>query len=301
MNLKMMGVIEDFLLTQQAEAMEKLRSGPQGLGLLGCAYKPHADEKQLKQHFYYLFAICQRWFPRQPLCLNTDTTRDWPAIDPFGKMTQWSAVELARLYVLLKFSQLVNQAIYQQGIDELFRTADVGELILLVSSLDSLPDAEIFLERAREAARSNMVSVFCAIAHKSSFARKFFDDSAWNQLVLKAAFLAVPIWCIDGLRERNNVELVAMLKHYVWERQAASRVVPWDIWICIVWLARSHEDVQYIQAQFPSASRSEKAAIILSLREHEIPEKIDIPMTELDRQTFEDKNLSWTQIASWME
>lgn len=250
------------------------------------------------RHFFHLFALCPRWFDQQPNAVAATSNTKWERHDPYGVLQSWQYPQLARLLVLLHVATEQIPERYVVSVNELYKTADVNELILLGQSLAFLPAAELFLDRARESVRSNIAPVFSAIAHRSDYARRFFDHVAWNQLVLKAAFMAVPIWSIPGLKERNNPELATMLRHYATERQAASRSVPWDLWICIGWLAESVQDLEYLQEQWRSASSKTQAAITLALAEN--PQKaaqITAGMLSLPGHRLSE--LNWPQLATW--
>lgn len=250
------------------------------------------------RRFFQLFALCPRWFEQQTNAVPADRHSEWERHDPHGVLRGWQYPQLARLLVLLQVANGQARERYVASVNELYKTADVNELILLGQSLAFLPDAVLFVERARESARSNIVPVFSAIAHRSDYARRFFDPVAWNQLVLKAAFLAVPIWSIQGLKERNNPELVTMLRHYVAERQAARRSVPWDLWCCIGWLAQPGTDLEYLRQQWNSAQTKTQAAITLALAENPLP-AAQTAAGMLSLPGHLTGELSWTQIASW--
>jgi hypothetical protein len=252
------------------------------------------------RRFFHLFALCPRWFEQQPNAVAANHRAEWEQYDPYGVLREWQYPQLARLLVLLQVAAGQAQENYVASINELYKTADVNELILLGQSLAFLPHAESFLERARESVRSNIAPVFSAIAHRSDYARRFFDHVAWNQLVLKAAFLAVPIWSIPGLKERNNPELATMLRHYAVERQAASRSVPWDLWCCIGWLAQSGQELEYLQRQFHSARPKTQAAIALALAEN--PHKgAQTAAGMLSLPGHRLSELSWPQLAAWTD
>jgi hypothetical protein len=252
------------------------------------------------RRFFHVFALCPRWFDRQANDVAADKQHEWDKYDRYKVLRSWQYPQLARLLVLLKVEQAVLQQSYVESINELYKTADVNELILLGQSLAFLSNAELFVERARESARSNIAPVFSSIAHNSDYARRFFDKTAWNQLVLKAAFLGQPIWSIEGLKQRNNEELVTMLHHYVNERQAAGRSVPWDLWCCIGWLVQPGEELEYLQQQSRPAAIKTQAAIALALSEN--PDKTAQSTAEELLSRLPDREagrLSWRQLAAW--
>lgn len=251
-----------------------------------------------RRRFYYLFGICQRLFGRDTCRVAGDALAQWQRHDPHGVLRGWSHAQLARLLLLLRLARDLAPSQFAACVDELFQTADVNERVMLVQSLPLLPDAGRFVERARESARSNIVPVFSAIAHNNDYARVFFDQTAWNQLVLKAAFLAVPIWSIIGLRERNNAELTMMLHHYANERQAASRSVPWDLWCCLGWLASADDELDYLQRQAAFADARALGAITLSLSENPHAAARALAATlraRLPADIVDD--LNWSQLA----
>jgi hypothetical protein len=68
--------------------------------------------------------------------------------------------------------------------------------------------------------------VFEAIACHNPYPFDYFDEAAWNQMVVKCVFTGAPINSIVGLEQRRNAELVQMLRDLVSERHAAGRSVP---------------------------------------------------------------------------
>ncbi len=113
---------------------------------------------------------------------------------------------------------------------QLFTTADVGELVALYQSLPLLPDPEQHLAQATEGIRSNMTAVFNAVALCNPYPTDYFDEPAWNQMVLKAVFVGSPLHLIWGLESRANPELARMLIDYAHERWAAKRSVTPELW-----------------------------------------------------------------------
>ena len=248
--------IASVLAAEQPQAFNRLQSEVHSL-------QQHFTQKT----FFYLFAICPRWFEKKQHVSSAELMQ----LDVFDVCGTWTPSQFARLYIILAIADQPGSDTFASAFNQLFQTADVNELILLVQSLQFISDSERFVARAREAARSNIESVFSAIAHNSDYAFRFFDQGGWNQLILKAAFLSVPIWTIYGLRERNNAELVNMIKNYIEERQVAKRNLPWDLWACLGWAAASDADLAYLYAQFEKLDGLSKAAILLSLRENMLP------------------------------
>ena len=67
---------------------------------------------------------------------------------------------------------------------------------------------------------------FEAIACHNPYPFDYFDEAAWNQMVVKCVFTGAPIDTIVGLRDRRNSTLVRMLEDFAAERHAAARPLP---------------------------------------------------------------------------
>ncbi len=93
-----------------------------------------------------------------------------------------------RTLLLLNF-HAEDAAHYLTSIEKLFSAADVAEQIALYQSLPVLPYPEQFKARAIEGLRTNMVTVFNAIALHNPYPMDYFEEAAWNQMVLKALFV----------------------------------------------------------------------------------------------------------------
>jgi hypothetical protein len=115
----------------------------------------------------------------------------------------------------------------------LCRTADVAELVALYRGLPLYPEPASLEPQVGEGLRSNMRSVFEAIAHRNPYPRAHFDDHRWNHMVLKALFIGAPLAPIQGLDERANPELARILCDFAHERWAAGRPVPAELWRCV--------------------------------------------------------------------
>jgi muconolactone delta-isomerase len=141
----------------------------------------------------------------------------------------WSLDQLGRAFLLLSLPHDDSIA-YGRSLDQLFASADVGELIALYQALPLLPHPTQHRARAAEGIRSNMTSVFNAIALRNPYPARYLDDNAWNQLVLKAMFVGSPLHLIWGLDQRINPALTQMAIDYAHERWAAKRTVTPELW-----------------------------------------------------------------------
>jgi hypothetical protein len=112
---------------------------------------------------------------------------------------------------------------------DLVRRGEVGERQAVLRVLAALPAPERFVEVAIDACRSNVETVFRAIACDNDYPARHFPAAAFHQLVIKALFVGAPVARIAGLAARTTPELVRMVDAYVSERTAAGRPIPDDV------------------------------------------------------------------------
>ena len=190
-----------------------------------------ADERSL----FAAFSAVPRYTGKQNLTLTTEDLQIAEEVQPGWFPAHWSVDQAARTLLLLALPS-DNEEKYLRSLDKLFTAADVGELVALYQSLPLLPYPERLQSRAAEGVRSNMTAVFNAVALENSYPADYFDDLAWNQMVLKALFVGSPLHLIQGLERRANPELARMLIDYANERSAAKRSVSPELWTLVDWV-----------------------------------------------------------------
>jgi hypothetical protein len=134
----------------------------------------------------------------------------------------WGADEVARAALLVRGAASVSP-------EELYDRGDNRERQAVLRALPLLDDAERFLPLAIEACRTNVLTIFEAIACENDYPQRFFPEPNWNQMVLKAAFNGVALARIVGVGPRRNAELARMATDFAAERRAAGRPVPADL------------------------------------------------------------------------
>ncbi|MBP0631185.1 MULTISPECIES: EboA domain-containing protein [unclassified Cupriavidus] len=167
-----------------------------------------------------------------PLNPGPDELRLLSAGIPGWDMSRWSLLEALRVALLLASPDMEGDA-FPITLEHCFRFADHGESCALYRALALLPSGERFVWRAGEGCRSNMRSVFEAVACDSPYPAQHFDEVAWRQLVIKAVFIDVPLWRIDGIDRRLSPELARMALDLADERCSAGRDVPPQLWLCL--------------------------------------------------------------------
>jgi hypothetical protein len=106
-----------------------------------------------------------------------------------------------------------------------------------------------------------MRPVYEAMAHRNPYPLEFFDEAAWNQMIVKAFFLDSSVWQIQGMDQRYNTDLSIMLIKLVQERWAAGRFIAPEIWRGAVPCANSEGVTVILQALGGKASEQEMQAI----------------------------------------
>ena len=138
----------------------------------------------------------------------------------------WPRDTIARAFLLREAASRIDVLPLAE---DLFRHGDAREQEAIVRALPLLPSPERFVSLARAASRTNVVTVFQALACNNPYPARYLPDDAFAQLVLKVLFVGLPLAHVIGLRQRVNPELQRMARDYASERRAAGRVVPRDL------------------------------------------------------------------------
>jgi hypothetical protein len=175
------------------------------------------------------FVACPRFLSKKIVKVEPEALERLNQTIARFSVEDWSLVRLARVW-LLTHLDATEQDTYVQNVSTLFDTAEMNELVALYSTLPLLSYPEQWLFRATDAVRSNMGFVFDAIALRNPYPAQFFNEAAWNQLVMKTIFNDKPIHFIEGLNNRKNVNLALILSDFAHERWAAGRSVAPQVW-----------------------------------------------------------------------
>ncbi len=179
--------------------------------------------------FFTSFSAVPRYIGKEKLSLTLEQLQAAQELRSHWHPQVWTSDGAARTLLLLALPHN-SAAEYLQILEQLFTAADMGELVALYQALPLLPYGEQYRLRAAEGVRSNMIPVFNAIALHNPYPQEYFDELAWNQMVLKALFVGSPLRQIQGLGDRANPTLAQMLTDYANERLAANRSVSPELW-----------------------------------------------------------------------
>ncbi|MFH7026796.1 MAG: EboA family metabolite traffic protein [Heteroscytonema crispum UTEX LB 1556] len=187
------------------------------------------SNKESASVFFTAFSAAPRHTGKADLKLTPFDLKAASAIVAGWSPAHWSVDQAARTLILLALPHN-NCEKYLQTLEQVFNAADLGELVALYQALPLLHYPEKLRDRACEGIRSNMSAVFNAVALQNPYPAEYFNNRAWNQMILKALFVGSPLNLIQGLDARINPELSRMLIDYANERQAAKRSVSPELW-----------------------------------------------------------------------
>lgn len=181
----------------------------------------------------------------------------------------WNRLQTARTYLLLHFKAKDAQH-FVGTLGRLLGSADMYEQEAIYAALPVLPYQDNLKLRAAEGLRTNITSVFDAIALNNPYPAKYLDELAWNQMVIKAFFLQRPIYQIVDADSRANSGLAKILIDYAHERWAADREVMPELWRFIApFLAE--EQLRDLQKAIQEGSPLEREAALLACSQSELP------------------------------
>lgn len=245
-----------------------------------------------KKALYLAFGMVPRKVGKADLALTEAELSQAEAVRPGWNPRGWSLDQLARTFFVLSFPS--NDAVvYVQTLDQLFQTGEVGELVSLYQALPLLPNPTSHVLRCAEGIRSNIKSVFCAIAHQNPYPSEQLNEEQWNQLVLKCLFIDVPLDQLIGVDCRANAKLMTTLIDFAHERRAAHRPIPPDLLRCVGPFAdeRALDDFQLVLA---TGSPLERQAATRALKSCPSPraEKIlrEVPDSPLHANPLKDSH-----------
>ncbi len=175
--------------------------------------------------FYRTFTAIPRFTDKSVLVVSPQMATELDRLRSGFDVTNWTLDRLARVWWLL-ILPADDETGYVRRISELFKAAEMNELVALYSALPVLAFPEAWRFQATEGIRNNIGDVQAAIMLHNPYPADYLDEPAWNQLVLKAFFTDKDVSQVTGLDRRQNARLTQTLLDYASERRAAGRSVP---------------------------------------------------------------------------
>lgn len=242
-----------------------------------------------------LFAVMPRKVGKAVINSSNEQQKDISAIRPGFTIEGWSIDRLCRVRLLLHLDAS-QQEEYIRSIETLFLAAEMHELVALYSALPVLAYPQQWRKRCAEGIRSNIGDVLLAIMCNNPYPSEYLDNTAWNQMVLKAFFTEKPVHQIIGLDERSNKELARILSDYAHERWAAHRPVNPLLWRCVSSFIDEtlYPDIEKVALSENPLER--EAALLVCSTSSYLPAK-ELLLKQTFSQSLNDENISWDRIA----
>ncbi len=145
------------------------------------------------------------------------------------KLQKGNLQQITRIYLL---SEVLIAApdVFIPKVANLMSIADTGELEAFLKFMILLPAAENYKDTAVDALRTNIATIFDAIALNNPYPANFFNHQQWNQMFLKAAFMERDLNQILAIDQMANKDLTRIISDYAHERWAASREIDPYFW-----------------------------------------------------------------------
>ncbi|MCK0134128.1 EboA domain-containing protein [Arenibacter sp. S6351L] len=137
--------------------------------------------------------------------------------------------QIGRIYLLYRVLE-AKEDFFKAKVANIIEVADKSELETFLKFLVLLPHPENYKVQAVEALRTNISTVFDAIALNNPYPALYFNEQQWNQMYLKAAFMQQNLNEIVQVEQRGNKELTRIISDYAHERWAASREIDPCFW-----------------------------------------------------------------------
>jgi len=179
--------------------------------------------------FYSSFSAVPRHTGKDTADLNATELEQADQLRTGWDPSHWTLDELGRTAILLSIANQPKDA-FLEYIENTFVSSDNREAVALYQSLPLLPYPETWTDRAAEGLRTNVTTIFNAVAQRNPYPADYLDEDAWNQLVLKALFIESSLYLIQQIDDRANEKLAHMLVDYAHERWAADRTVSPELW-----------------------------------------------------------------------
>jgi hypothetical protein len=217
-----------------------------------------------RKALYLAFGLAVRKTGKADLELSATELAEAAIVRPGWNPRGWTVDQAARVLLVLRYPA-DDGTRFIETLDQLFAAGEVHELIALYQGLPLFPHQAALPLRCAEGLRTNIQSVFTAIAHGNPFPAERLSDDQWNQMILKCQFVGVPLAPVVGLDARSNAKLARMLDDFAHERWAARRPVSPELWRCVAPFA---DDTMLtdLEKVLTTGTEIERAAAALALR-----------------------------------
>lgn len=244
------------------------------------------------REFFLTYTLLSEKVTAAPVTIEGETETE-----NYLKKQKVNVLEIARIYFLNSILS-AKQTVFTPQVSKIIQVADTEELETFLKYLVFLPQPEDFKMVAVEALRTNIASVFDALALYNPYPAQYLDDKQWNQMFLKAAFMQRPLQHIVAVDERANADLARIISDYAHERWAAGRDIDPYFWrpVTVFMNEPLLRDMQRLLASDNSAAQKAGALCCYNSKNEEA-KKLLANYPELYQLAESDK-LNWNTITS---
>ncbi|CAN5415139.1 hypothetical protein BH23BAC3_BH23BAC3_28810 [soil metagenome] len=246
------------------------------------------------------FSSVPRYTGKDPLALTDEELHEAERIRSGWHPSHWNIDQTGRTLLLLGIAERSKEEFFDK-LEKLFISSDMGEAVALYQSLPILPYPEDLRDRAAEGIRSNITSVFNAVALRNPYPADYLDEDAWNQIVLKSLFMGSPLYLIQGIDRRSNENLAHMLVEYAHERWSAGREVSPELWRPVGPFIdqRYIDDIKHV-LNHTDAIHSQAAVLALSDSESSEAKALLKEFDDIE-SAVHNQNITWNRIGEHFE
>lgn len=251
--------------------------------------------------FYSSFSAVPRHTGKEDLSLSTEEKAKADELRTGWVPSHWSIDDLGRTLLTLSIAE-EDKDVFFEKLEKTFISSDIGEGIALYQSLPLLPHPNDLTDRAAEGLRTNITSIFNAVAHRNPYPADYLDDDAWNQMVLKALFVETPLYPIQNIDDRANKKLADMLVDYAHERWAADRDVSPELWRSVGPFADEEIVENDLKKVLQNSNKLRQQAALLALSEsptESAKQLVEQHASQLDQ--MRQNNIDWDYIGKQFE
>lgn len=249
------------------------------------------ENKSTKDLFMTYSVVASKIKPED----NLNTAMISEDLSDYLKVQKADLRELSRLYLLVKVIN-ADTEFFTPKVANIIQVADTGELTTFLKFLILLPQCENYKHVAVDSLRTNIDTVFDAIALNNPYPGKYFDENQWNQMYLKAAFMPRDLSKILDIDERANSELSRIISDYAHERWAASREVNPYFWRPVGKFLNDRI-LRDMERLFLSSDPFENRAAALCCHRSENPKAKSLLNAHLElKEQIENNSLDWENL-----
>lgn len=256
-----------------------------------------AAQAQNRTAFNAAFSMMPRKTGKHLVSVSIEEEQSLDALFPHFTINGWTIDRLCRVWLLLQMD-ISDPEEYKSRIENLFGAADMAELVALYAALPLLAYGEMWKLRCAEGIRSNIGDVLQAIICNNPYPAIYLEQSAWNQMVLKAFFTKKEVHQIVGLDDRNNPELASTLIDYAHERYAAHRPVNPLLWRCVAPYINEDNFADIAKLLHEGTEIEKEAGALACWNSNYAPAAALLEQFPHLKQQIEKGTLNWQSIAS---